>query len=107
MHQFNRALTAESKRWSLLLVRNLSMNRPLKPVLLSHETWMEFIIDQCISSCNNTVQEAAYSALWCLLYQSQKAVSILKKNRRLDKILASANQSKLTKARHAFCVLIQ
>jgi hypothetical protein len=107
MNQFNRVLNTNSKRWFLLLLRNFSMNRSLKPVLLSNETWMEFIIDQSISPCSDTVQEAAYSALWCLLYQSQKAVSILKKNQRLDKILLSAKHSKLTKARHALQVLIQ
>lgn len=105
--QFSRLLSNEMIRWSLLLLRNLSLDRSRKPVFLSHEAWMEFIINQCTSACEDNVVEAAYSALWCLLYQSQKAVSILKKNHRLDEILTRANQTGITKAHRAVQILIQ
>jgi len=102
-------MTINMTRWSLMLLRNLSLERSRIPVILSHQAWMELIIEQCITSGHETsssqAEEAAYSALWCLLHQSQKAVSVLKKHPLLDKILARTTKEGCTKSHLAVQIL--
>ena len=94
--------------WSLLFFRNICLDRSRKPVLLSRKTWIEFFIEQCISGQQvENVHHAAYAALWGLLHQSQKAVSILKKHPKLDQILARATQEGASKVHRAVQILIQ
>jgi len=71
---------------------------------------MELIIEQCITSVqengsSSQAEEAAFSALWCLLHQSQKAVSVLKKHPLLDQILARTTKEGCTKAHLAVQIL--